>query len=162
MRKSKKVEIKTEGRDKGKTFLLTEMSAFEAEAWGMEALGVMARAGQDIPENIIAGGLLAFKLIGLRSFLAGPWSDVSPLLERVMGCVQIVEGTGPRALIEEDIEEVLTITKLRDEVLELHLGFSLATDLLGAVAAISQINDSGITQTSATESASSSARGKRA
>jgi hypothetical protein len=47
----------------------------------------------------------------------------------MLACVQIIpDASRPmvrRALVEDDIEEVTTLLRLREEVLSLHTGFSL-------------------------------------
>lgn len=150
MRKSATVRIDAEGRDQGKEFLITEMSAARAESWAMRAMGAMGRSGVAIPDDILAGGIVAFAAIGLKAFMSAPWSDVGPLLAEMMECVQSVQSAATRALVDDDIEEIGTRIKLRDEVLSLHVGFSLATALLQAVAeAPSPIPASSTTPTSA-------------
>jgi len=44
-RKTATVTISAEGRDKGKTFFLTEMSAERSEEWGERALLALVRGG---------------------------------------------------------------------------------------------------------------------
>ncbi len=134
-RKTAEVTMDKPDRDHGKVFILTEMSAAQAERWGIRASGVMARAGLDVPDG---GGMLAFAAMGFRAFLAGPFEETEPLLKEVMDCVTIKTEVMPqgRALVEEDIEEVATRLRLRDEVFELHVGFSLASvlSILGGAA----------------------------
>lgn len=137
-RKTKTVVVETEGRDKGKHFLITEMSASQAESWAFRAFGAMARAGVEVPENVVMSGMVGLSALGLKAFLAANWADVEPLLGEMMACVQAVpEPDRPevtRRLIEDDIEEAATRARLRDEVFELHTGFSIAGALLNAVA----------------------------
>ena len=139
-RKSKPVTIEAPGRDHGKRFIITEMPAAQAEAWAFRAMGAMARAGLDIPTGTMESGMAGFAMVGLKAFLAAPWEVVAPLLAEAMACVRVIMPAFPdgRALVEDgngdDIEEVATRIKLRDEVFELHLGFSIATALLMAVA----------------------------
>jgi hypothetical protein len=55
------------------------------------------------------------------------WEQAEPLLNEMMQCVMRKESaTVIRPLVEEDIDEITTLLMLRREVLELHLGFSLA------------------------------------
>lgn len=141
MRKEKTVTIEapatiggSANRDLGKRFLITEMSAMQADAWAVRALGAMMRSGVAIPDEIGRAGLQGFAMYGLKAILAAPYAESAPLLAEVMGCVKIVEPMITRPLLESDIEEISTITQLRDEVIELHTGFSPAAVLLGAVA----------------------------
>jgi hypothetical protein len=154
MRKTREVQITSEGRDKGKTFVVTEMSAQRAESWAMRAMGAMARSGVQIPDDVVAGGIVSFAAAGLKAFMAAPWDDVKPMLDELMECVQIKEAI-TRSLTPDDVEEIGTFVKLRDEVIELHVGFSLAAVLLGAVA-LSQTPPSETTSTSVASSEPSS------
>lgn len=136
-RKTKPVTITAEGRDKGKQYVLTEMPASQAEAWAFRAFGAMTRAGIDVPEEVVTSGMAGLAAIGLKAFLAAPWSDAEPLLAEMMACVQVQPDPSKpeilRKLIEDDIEETATRVHLRDEVFALHTGFSIAGSLLNAV-----------------------------
>lgn len=161
-RKEKLVTIEAEGRDTGKTFLLTEMAAAPAENWAWRVFGAMARAGVDIPEHVLLSGMAGLSAVGLKAFLAAPWTDVQPLLAEMFECVRVQAAGAPidqatgkpitRAVMEGDIEDVATRVKLRDEVFELHTGFSLAASLFAAVAAVTNLPASEISPTSTEES----------
>ena len=133
-RETVRIEVTDEwglgNRDIGKVFLVTEMDAWDAEAWGERAFGVMVRAGLKVPENQqIIGGMAALGVYGLSAFLSGPWPEVQPLLAEMMDkCVKISEAALPvgRPLTRDDIEEPITIVRLREEAFKLHTGFSLA------------------------------------
>lgn len=138
MRKSLDVTVAAKGRDYDKRFRITEMPAYQAEAWGMRAMSAMARAGVEIPQGIIpemlGGNMLAILAVGIPSLLKADFADVQPLLAEMMECVQalnVTDGgeTTVRRLIPDDTEEWTTLPWLRDKVLELHLGFSLAATL---------------------------------
>ncbi len=121
------------GRDKGKTFLLTEMDADRAERWATRAFFAMASNGVDIPPDVMQMGLGAITAIGVRSIMTMGFEDAAPLLDEMMMCVQIMPDPSKpdllRPLDREDIEEVGTRLKLRSEVFELHTGFSVAAFL---------------------------------
>lgn len=162
MRKTREITIDgpAGSRDVGKTFLITEMSAMAADSWAIRALGAMMRSGVGIPAEIVQSGLQGFALYGIKALLAAPFEESAPLLAEVMDCVQIVEQLITRRLLDSDIEEIATITRLRDEVIEVHTGFSVAAVLLGAAAGGSMTEktepaetDSWTTQTSDTPSA---------
>jgi hypothetical protein len=145
-RRTKLVTITADGRDKNKRFLLTEMSAEAAEWWAIRALTVIGNAAASaVPKGAMDAGLAGMAAAeaasGLASavFVAGlrmlPGVDpdaLRPLLLEMMACVQYqppTPGIGPQPLLEGDlcqIEEIATRLRLRAEVLELHLGFSLA------------------------------------
>ena len=125
----------TAGRDAGKQFLITEMSAIKAEKWATRAILAMGRSGLDIPDNIRGAGMAAMAVLGLRTMLSMKWEDAEPLLDEMLGCIQIIPDpkknpTFLRKLEEVDIEEVKTLFDLRLEVFALHTGFSSAADLL--------------------------------
>lgn len=119
-------------RDAGKTYLLTEMPASQGEAWGIRALLALARAGIEIPEELDNTGMAGVHAIGGGFRLTGGLhaEDVEPLLADMMGCVAFVPDPSKpdivRPLVETDIEEVATRLRLRGEVMQLHLGFSIA------------------------------------
>lgn len=134
-RKTKEVIIPADdpGRDKGKTFIITEMSAWDAEAWGEQAYGAMVRAGLK-PQPGILTGMAAVATYGVSAFLAAPWAEVRPLLaEMIDKCVKIKEPAIIRALTPDDVEEVPTLLRLREEAVKLHTDFSVAAGVLSAV-----------------------------
>lgn len=116
-----------EGRDAGKTFVLTEMSPMRAEKWACRALCAIINAGIDVPEELRGSGMAGIAAIGVHQILNFRFAEFEPLLDEMMGCVRFKMGGSsappPRALIEDDIDEVSTILKLRREVLLLHVGF---------------------------------------
>jgi hypothetical protein len=143
MRRTKTVAIKDEGRDKGKSFLITEMSAFQAEWWAIRALILMGNAGVAVPGTTMESGLagLAFLeqtkgaatavlAVGLRLLPGVDPDALKPLLDEMMACVQYVPPMGPPQPLEDGImcqvADYRTLFKLRADVLELTLGFSLA------------------------------------
>lgn len=126
MRKELDITITEEGRDQGKVFHIREMSASQAEKWAMRALLAVGRSGMEMPEGFVAGGMRNIALIGIQSILRMNFEEAEPLLDEMMTCVSIKPSvTVIRALIEDDIEEVATRIRLRQEVLQLHTGFSV-------------------------------------
>lgn len=119
--------ISAEGRDKGKVFVLTELSAYEAEDWAGRALFALMNAGVEIPENIAEAGLAGVAALGMTALTKLPYESAKPLLDSMMKCVQIQPSANVvRALIADDIEEVSTLLTLRKHVLGLHMDFSMA------------------------------------
>lgn len=110
----------TDGRDKGKVYLLIELPAAQAEKWAMRAL--IALNAEPV---LLNGGMAALYSIGFRGLYGVSYADAEPLMDEMMSCVQRVEEKVTRPLVEDDIEEVTTRVQLREEVLNLHLGFSL-------------------------------------
>jgi hypothetical protein len=118
-------------RDNGKTFLLTEMPADQAERWAMRLLLGAQQSGVEVPANFQEAGMASVAEVGLRALTGLPWAVAEPLLDEMMGCVQYVPtaaGVGPQALLRGSacqIEDVSTRLKLRLKLFELHTGFSL-------------------------------------
>lgn len=127
-------------RDRGKTYLLTEMSATDAERWAARALLGMGRTGLEVPPEFMDAGMAGLAAVGIRALGTMAFHDAEPLMAEMMACVQFVpDSSRPdvvRSLVETDTEEVATRLRLRSEVIELHLGFSIADALrkLGASA----------------------------
>lgn len=152
MRKHQIVEITADGRDKGKKFLIVEKSAFETEKWAARALSALSRTGVEVDEELIASGAIGLVVVGLEALKRLPFEEAEPLMDDMMTCVsfipdakQVLENGRPysRKLArgddedEGDIAEVATLLKLREEVLELHLGFSVTAALSTMAAAVS-------------------------
>ncbi len=131
MRRTAEVTITAEGRDKGATFILTEMFADEGEAFAIELMLLMVRAGIEIPEDVAGAGFEGVALYfqnnpaKILQVLGGiSMDEARPLLDQIMACVQIKEAMAVRALTRDDIQEVKTRFYLRGEVLKLNMGFS--------------------------------------
>lgn len=146
-RKTKDITIDAPGRDQGKTFLLTELAAKPAEKWANRVFLALARSGLDLPPNLdLTGGMSGiYQLAQLVGHLRFP--ELDPLMDELMGCVQFVGDRGfTRALIDagsesDDIEEVATRHFLRQEVIDLHVNFSLAARIFNLIAVASTMTD---------------------
>lgn len=126
-RKVATITIDAEGRDRGKVFIITELSAYAAEEWAGRALFAMLNAGVEIPDNIAKAGLAGVAALGIDSLTKLSFDAAKPLLDEMMACVQIQPSPKvTRALIDDDIEEVATLLTLRKEVFNLHLSFFTA------------------------------------
>ena len=114
------------GRDKGKQFLVTEMSASQAENWAIKAILAVGNAGIEIPDNLASQGMAGLMAVGYMNILKIPFEAAKPLLDEMMSCVQIIPSANvKRPLIEDDIEEVQTRLKLRKAIWDLHMDFFL-------------------------------------
>lgn len=131
-RKTQQFRVADTGRDQGKVFVLTEMPASQAEKWAMRAFLSMAQAGTDIPDEVAALGFAGIVRLGVNALAKIPFAQAEPLMDEMMGCVQIMPSpSNPgivRPLVEDDIEEIATRLKIRAAVLSLHSGFSIAGD----------------------------------
>ena len=114
------------GRDTDKQFLITEMSASQAENWAFRVILAIGNAGIEIPEGLAEQGMAGLLAVGYMNLLKIPFDDAKPLLDEMMGCIQIIPSQSVRRkLIEEDIEEVVTRLQLRKAVWGLHMDFFL-------------------------------------
>ena len=131
-RRTQNVTIDAEGRDKGKTFVITEMPADLAERWATRALVELMNAGVELPDGALHSGMAGIAAAGVRALGNLSYERLEPLLVDMWACVQYVHAPGqpPMELKPSPhpqfIEEVKTRLTLRLAVLELHLGFSLA------------------------------------
>lgn len=126
-RKTAKIVIEDDGRDKGKVFHLTEMPASRAEKWGMRALLAMSRAGVELPDEAAQSGMLGVAAAGVQALTRLSFYEAEELMDEMFQCITIQPDPAlpaTRALIEDDIEEISTRLTLRMEVLQLHMGFS--------------------------------------
>ena len=133
MRETRTITIDKEGRDKGKTFVLTEMPASRLEKWAARVL-VAAFSGE-APAAVMeasrvsnAGALAS----ALNHVLAGlDWKTVEPLYDELLaGIVFVPNPSKPGATIQlrpdnvdNFVEEVSTLVHLRLSVLELNFAF---------------------------------------
>ena len=133
-RKTVNVTIQQEGRDKGKSFIITEMPADQAERWGMRALTAILAKNPSIPNIDPSAGMAGLVSIGMTALGGLDFEQAEPLLAEMMDCVKIDMGNGiVRALIHgdgADIEEISTRLLLRKEVLKLHVDFFKAASQL--------------------------------
>lgn len=116
------------GRDKGKRFLITEMSAMKAEQWAARALlGAIGSEGLDLAK---IGGMENVAQIGTSILSKIPFEIAEPLLAELMSCIEIMpnpaDPTVRRHIDEDDIEEIASLVRLKLETLKLHIDFFTA------------------------------------
>jgi hypothetical protein len=134
-RKTNTYSIDSEGRDKGKAFLITEMAATKAEDWAIRAILALGAANVDIPEGALQLGMASLAEIGLKKLFAIGTEQMRPLLAELMECVEFIPNPQkPQVkvgypLFETQVEEVKTLLMLKWEVLKLHMDFSEADSL---------------------------------
>lgn len=131
-RKTENYTVTDEGRDKGKLFVITEMSARRAESWATRVLLALIANHVEMPEGFEELGLAGLAELGMQALSDLKWEVVEPLLAEMLECVSFIPDPRKmhvsRGLVESDIEEVLTLLTLRVEVWKIH------TDFLEAVA----------------------------
>lgn len=121
-------DAKQPNRDAGKTFIVTEVDAVQAEEWGLRAMMALGTSGIVVPEDMMALGILAIPLVGYQAFMGAKEEAVLPLWREMLpACV----ATRHSELVTEPfarhhVEEVSTLLELRKTILELHTGFTMA------------------------------------
>lgn len=120
-RKVNQFTVEKEGRDKGKTFVITEMSAVQAHEWATKAIFAILNTGIDMPDDLAQMGLPGLAVMGIGAIPNIPHAVAKPLLDELMTCVQIKVEKTTRALYPDDFEEVTTIFDLQREVLSMHI-----------------------------------------
>ena len=134
-RKSVTITIEKEGRDKGKIFVITEMSAFATEEWASRVFFALMNAGAEIPDNIISSGLAGiayqtgadfFKFI-FSTLAKVPHYTAKPILDDLMACVRYQPGISGTTVelgqLQDDIEEMSTLLTLKKAAFQLHFDF---------------------------------------
>lgn len=134
-------KVVDEGRDKGKVFILTEMAASKAESWAMRVLMALAAGNVELPPGFERSGMSGLAQLGIKAMAGLKWEVAEPLLAEMWECVQMMPDPSKphiiRALIEEDVEEIMTRVKLRAAIWSLHTGFlkAVAPSISGTSAA---------------------------
>lgn len=154
MRKFKTVTIPQEegNRDAGKSFLVVEKNAWDAEKWATRALLALSRSGVEVDDATLASGAVGLLMVGMDGLRKLPFEDAEPLLDEMTGCIHYVPNpsavdpmtnrpaTRPLSFGDDfndgDVSEISTLWRLRQEVLELHLGFSIAAVISQLTAAV--------------------------
>lgn len=146
--------VTANGRDNGKKFKITEMSARQAEEWAIRVACAMMSTGVTVPDNIMnvagslakekpskddkaavalyesvmASGMIALAKFGITALAKVPFTESKPLMDELMGCIQYVAGpTISIPLDDSHIEEASTYFRLKVEALKLHVSFLTAT-----------------------------------
>lgn len=119
--------VADDNRDKGKHFVITEMSAAQAESWAMRALLLLMKNGVELPDGVERAGMAGVAEMGFKALSGISFAEVAPLLDEMLTCVKIrpdpTKAHIERPLIEEDTEEMTTRVKLRMQVWNLHTDF---------------------------------------
>ena len=119
--------VNQEGRDIGKVFVITEMSAFKGESWAMRAILAMIKGGVNLPDGYESLGMAGIAEVGMKALANVEAATLEPLLDEMLECVQFMPDPSKphivRKLHESDIEEILTLITLRAEVFKMHTGF---------------------------------------
>lgn len=121
--------VETEGRDKGKEFLITEMSAWDADSLAQDIFRAMGDSNySSIPPDVIAMGCAGLATVGLSVISASSPEVARQLRDRLMSTVDIIitsEGKRQQRKVNGslDFEEVSTIRSLLDKVFQVNFDF---------------------------------------
>lgn len=121
--------VEEEGRDKGKEFLITEMSAWDADTLAQDIFRAMGDSGfSEIPADVIAMGCAGLATVGLSVISASSPDVARQLRDRLMSTVEIIitnEGARQQRKVNGviDFEEVSTIRTLLDKVFKVNFDF---------------------------------------
>lgn len=146
-----------ENRDAGKVFIVTEVDAVTAEEWGLRAIMAIGTGGIVVPPELANAGLFGVVLVGYQALMGAREDAVLPLWREMLpACVKLRHAQTKDHATEEPfhrfmVEEVSTLLALRQAVMEIHTGFTLAelTSRFATVSsALQQQQDSLITPTS--------------
>lgn len=128
----KEVTYKVENpasRDIGKEFIITEMSAWDADKLAQDLYRIMGEQGfTGIPADVISMGCAGFATYGLPVLTSASPEVSQALRDRLISTVEIAithdNKTTRRAVNGPiDFEEVETIRALLDKVFEVNFGF---------------------------------------
>lgn len=121
--------VEEEGRDKGKEFIITEMSAWDADTLAQDIFRAMGDSNySQIPADVIAMGCAGLATVGLSVISASSPDVARQLRDQLMATVDIVvtnEGKRQQRKVkgELDFEEVSTIRTLLDKVFKVNFDF---------------------------------------
>ncbi|MBV8045074.1 hypothetical protein [Pluralibacter sp.] len=121
--------VEEEGRDKGKEFLITEMSAWDADTLAQDIFRAMGDSNfSEIPADVIAMGCAGLATVGLSVISASSPDIARQLRDRLMSTVDIIitnDGKQQQRKVNGslDFEEVSTIRTLLDKVFQVNFDF---------------------------------------
>lgn len=120
--------VEDENRDKGKEFIITEMSAWDADSLAQDIFRAMGESNfTGIPADVIAMGCAGLATVGINVLSASSPEVARALRERLLSTVQIVITHDGNRQVREvkpiDFEEVSTIRNLMDQVFKVNFEF---------------------------------------
>lgn len=121
-RKTATIVIEDEGRDKGKQFLITEMSAVDGERIALRFFQMLCASGVDIDVNTASAMDVAHMVFSAVSQLHP--SQIEEISDKLMECVQYLapDGKTTRRLVTGELEEISTRLLLKKEAFMLTFG----------------------------------------
>lgn len=131
MRKQVKYTVQIEGRDKGKTYLITEFDADKGERFAAKVFFAILNAGLRLPDNLEKTAMENIALIGFDAICGAlarvKFEDVAPIFDEMMEGIEFMPDISKpelsRKLLPDDIEEISTRLMLRKEVWNINTSF---------------------------------------
>jgi hypothetical protein len=135
LRNTKLVQIQSDdpnNRDRGKTFIITEMPVFQAEKFAARAWLAVCNANVSLSEeeskNVVTNaGWAGLAFLSLRALGNAKYADIEPLMDEMMTYIKIIRDLKNSDMsypvMESDLEEISTLITLRKEFIDLHTGF---------------------------------------
>jgi hypothetical protein len=120
--------VEDDNRDKGKEFVITEMSAWDADELAQDIFRAMGESNySEIPADVIAMGCAGLATVGLSVLSASSAVVARTMRDRLLATVQIVitnDGSQQaRGVKSIDFEEVSTLRVLMDKVFQVNFDF---------------------------------------
>lgn len=123
-------------RDNGKTFVLTEMDAYNGQDWALRALLALAASGVVLPEGALETGWGGLATFGITALLKAPHGALRPLLDEMLEHAQYAHKPNDAKMPTQPItpgpncpvEEIKTFLTLQVALVKLHTGFSAAVN----------------------------------
>lgn len=121
--------VTKEGRDKGKEFIITEMSAWDADTLSQDIFRAMGDSNfNGIPIDVVAMGSAGLATLGLSVLSAASPETAHMIREKLIATVDIVindEGRRTRRKVNGplDFDEVSTIRDVMDQVFKINFDF---------------------------------------
>ena len=124
-------------RDNGKTFVISEMGAYDGQDFAVRAILALSRSGAQLPEGALTGGWDVLASFAFSALLGANYGELRPLLDEMLACVGYqhapkipLQAVTPDGAGNCPVEEITTYLTLYKAVWEHHTGFSMAASTL--------------------------------
>ncbi|MCF9034195.1 hypothetical protein [Acinetobacter nectaris] len=112
------------GRDKGKKFVITEMSAANAESWAWKVATYAMNNGMEFTDFL---GMASIAQAGFSILEKLKFEQLKELLDELFACIEYLpdpkDPTVRRDAETDDLEEPSSLVRLRFSAFQLHTGF---------------------------------------
>jgi hypothetical protein len=122
-RKVHRLNVAAEGRDKGKTFVITELPALDIERWTVHLVLALGKNGVSLPDVQADSGFAGIAGVIWALVAQVTPADAEGLMATMLQGLKIDEGKITRELVTDDIEEPETLLEIRMAWVDLHSGF---------------------------------------